>query len=522
MLSQSNLNLPGITQNVSKVLTIYTGGTIGMTLNENGVLAPVPGQFEPRIREDMNFHDPTYLPQEPEWLVLPSLGDEKRVLYKIKEYDPLLDSSNMERSDWKRIAQDINDEYKNYDGFVVLHGTDTLAFTSSALSFMLQNLGKPVMVTGSQIPIYQTRSDGKDNFVASLIVAGTYDIPEVCVVFNHKLLRGNRTVKVNCEALDAFNSPNYPPLATMGVSINLNEIYINRPPLIEPFSVQLSMDANVSLLRITPGMTLNQISGALSASVRGVVLQSFGAGNIPSNRDDLLTELKAAIARGVIIVNCTQCLGGSVADAYDASSEIFEMGVIFLGDITMEAAYTKLSYVLSKHAWSLQDKKDMMKTSLRGELTVKSAKLNTANRLGNVIVMEKILIQNSSVVNSAIEEAISFDQTKVIELLLKHGAQLTRPPLEVAESLCAAAARGSVKRLQSYQTAGVDLSLPDSSGRTALHMAALHNSVDVVKFLLNHVDDINQRDILGLTPLEYALRNQSTEVIMILNQAAKS
>ncbi|XP_068145662.1 L-asparaginase-like [Drosophila tropicalis] len=308
----------------------------------------------------------------------------------------------------------------------------------------------------------------------------------------------------------------------MGVSINLNEIYINRPPLIEPFSVQLSMDANVSLLRITPGMTLNQISGALSASVRGVVLQSFGAGNIPSNRDDLLTELKAAIARGVIIVNCTQCLGGSVADAYDASSEIFEMGVIFLGDITMEAAYTKLSYVLSKHAWSLQDKKDMMKTSLRGELTVKSAKLNTANRLGNVIVMEKILIQNSSVVNSAIEEAISFDQTKVIELLLKHGAQLTRPPLEVAESLCAAAARGSVKRLQSYQTAGVDLSLPDSSGRTALHMAALHNSVDVVKFLLNHVDDINQRDILGLTPLEYALRNQSTEVIMILNQAAKS
>ncbi|EDW75426.2 uncharacterized protein Dwil_GK23823 [Drosophila willistoni] len=519
MSTKSNLNLTGITENVSKVLTIYTGGTIGMTLNENGVLAPVPGQFEPRIREDMNFHDPTYLPTDPEWLVLPSLKDEKRILYKIKEYDPLLDSSNMERGDWKRIAQDIYVSYKNYDGFVVLHGTDTLAFTSSALSFMLQNLGKPVIVTGSQIPIYQTRSDGKDNFIESLIVAGTYDIPEVCVMFNHELLRGNRTVKVNCEAFDAFDSPNYPPLATMGVSINLNEIYINRPPLIEPFSVQLSIDGNVSLLRITPGMSLAQIRGALGSSVRGVVLQSFGAGNIPSNRDDLLTELKAAIARGAIIVNCTQCLGGSVADVYDASSEILSMGVIFLGDITMEAAYTKLSYVLSKGTWSLQDKKDMMKTSLRGELTVKSAKLSTASRLGNLKVIEKILNQNSSLVNSAIEEAISFDQTKVIELLLRHCAQFTGQSVEVAERLCAAAANGSVKRLQSYKTAGVDLSQADSSGRTALHMAALHNSVNVVKFLLNHVDDINQRDALGLTPMEYAKRNQSTEVITILNQA---
>ncbi|CAG0905653.1 unnamed protein product, partial [Darwinula stevensoni] len=234
----------------AKVLVIYTGGTIGMVKNQQGVLAPVPNALEAMIRRYPHLHDEVYaskhygkaaavlelkhkakvgedsphsddekshLPDTP--LALPETREKKRVVYTIFEYEPLLDSSNITMDDYIRIASDIKSTYHLFDGFVILHGTDTLCYTASALSFMLENLGKSVILTGSQIPIFETRSDGRDNFIGALILAGNYVIPEVTIFFNHKLFRGNRTTKMDTGALDAFDSPNLPPLANFGITI---------------------------------------------------------------------------------------------------------------------------------------------------------------------------------------------------------------------------------------------------------------------------------------------------------------
>jgi lysophospholipase len=251
---------------------------------------------------------------------------------------------------------------------VILHGTDTLSYTASALSFMLENLGKTVIITGSQIPIFETRTDGKDNFMGALIIAGNYIIPEVCVFFNSRLFRGNRTIKVSSASLDAFDSPNVTPLAKMGIYTEIDYRSIFRPCNVAKFTVHAQLVENVGVLRIFPNIIASTVKAFLQ-ELRGVVLQTFGAGNIPSNRQDLIDVLKDANERGVILVNCTQCITGSVAEIYETGRHLLDIGVINGYDMTPEAALVKLSYVLSKDEWSLDTKKQMMQANLRGELS---------------------------------------------------------------------------------------------------------------------------------------------------------
>lgn len=303
-------------------------------------------------------------------LVLPYVqGELRRVVYTISEYDPILDSSNMTMEDWVRIAEDIKQSYEFFDGFVILHGTDTLSYTASALSFMLENLGKTVIITGSQIPIFETRTDGKDNLTSALIIAGNYVIPEVCVFFGALLLRGNRTIKISSNSLDAFDTPNVPCLAKVGINVDVDYRLIFRPCSVDKFTVHTKLDENVGLLRIFPSISALTIRAFLQAPMKGVVLQTFGAGNVPSNREDLVKELKDATERGVIIVNCTQCTSGAVSGIYETGRLLFDCGVISGSDMTPEAALTKLSYVLSKDEWSLDTKRKMMQSNLRGELS---------------------------------------------------------------------------------------------------------------------------------------------------------
>ncbi|EDW75557.1 uncharacterized protein Dwil_GK23919 [Drosophila willistoni] len=352
----------------SKILVLYTGGTIGMMLNQNNDLAPAESnRFEERLRSDPNFNDASF-DVGSDFLSLPAVTNEpRRIIYKIKEHDKLIDSSNMGKSDWNLIADRIHYHRSDYHGFVILQGTDTLAYTASALSFMFENLNKPVIITGSQKPIFETRSDGKENFISSLIIAALYSPTEVCVVFGDKLLRGNRTVKVNCDSFASFDSPNFPPLGSIGVQIKVDPTRAIPADPSDCLFTKMNTNQTICLLRIVPEMPEKQILAALEQPVVGVVLQSFGAGNIP-NCNKLLNHLTSAIDRGVVIVNCTQCLKGSVTDDYDASAGLRKIGVIFLGDITMEAAYTKLCYVMSKDI-NLKEKKKMMTTNLRGELT---------------------------------------------------------------------------------------------------------------------------------------------------------
>ncbi|CAG2114109.1 unnamed protein product, partial [Medioppia subpectinata] len=334
-----------------------------MMKNHKGVYAPKAGALVPALRKYPQLHDPEYvikhmkMPENQSPLVLPDTGESSRVVYTIYEYEPLLDSSNFTVDDWITIALDIQRNYHHFNGFVILHGTDTMSYTASALSYMLENLGKTVVITGSQIPLFEPRSDGRENLLNSLIIAGNYCIPEVTILFNNKLMRGNRTCKVSTSHLDAFDSPNMAPLVTIGITINVDWNSVFRWPTVAKFCVHSILSPNVGLLRLFPSISLETVRAFLTHPIEGVVLQTYGAGNAPSNRRDILEEFRKATDRGVIIVNITQCWSGQVVASYETGNALVEAGVISGSDMTPEACLTKLSYVLSKQEWDNKQKR---------------------------------------------------------------------------------------------------------------------------------------------------------------------
>ena len=333
-----------------KVYIAYTGGTIGMKHTGDGFI-PVTGYLEKLMS------------------TIPELQSDILPDYRICEYDPLLDSSNMTPDDWLKIAGDIAARYEEFDGFVVLHGTDTMAYTASALPFMLQGLQKPVVLTGAQIPLCRVRNDARENLITALLIAANFKIPEVCLCFGDKLLRGNRAVKVDADGLDAFDSPNFPPLGTVGIEIKINWDLILPPAKTrKPITVTAFDESPVAGLRLFPGIPVDIVKNFLQPPIRGLVLQTYGTGNAPEDRK-LISALKSANDRGVIIVNCTQCLKGTVnMEDYATGSALSKAGVISGFDMTLEAALAKLSFLLNQKL-SVPKIKKMMQTDLRGELT---------------------------------------------------------------------------------------------------------------------------------------------------------
>lgn len=287
--------------------------------------------------------------------------------YIIKEYEPLLDSSNMTVNDWNRIAADIADAYDEFDGFVVFHGTDTMAYTASALSFMLENLGKPVILTGSQIPLSEVRNDAVDNVITSLWLCAHQPIHEVCIYFSHNLLRGNRAQKVSAEQFNAFDSPNFPHLAEFGIDISLHH-HLLLPLSDQPFHLQTIRPHFIANFRLFPGFATDVLGYVLQKSLQGLVLETYGAGNAQNNDPRFLALLEDACQRGVIIVNCTQCQQGRVEmDQYATGYTLKKAGIISGHDMTPEAAHCKLLYLLSKYA-DVSRIKALMETNLCGEL----------------------------------------------------------------------------------------------------------------------------------------------------------
>ncbi len=297
----------------------------------------------------------------------------RRVRYSVLEFDELLDSSSIDSKGWTLIARTISRNYQLFDGFVVLHGTDSLAYTSAALSFMLQHLGKPVVLTGSQVPMLELQTDATDNLLSSLIVAGHFMIPEVCLLFNHRLFRGNRTTKVSATAFDAFESRNLPPLAVVqSLRTTLNWPLVLRPTQPHAFSIHAAIDtAAVASLRIFPGIRPEMVDAVLHVpGLRGLVLETFGAGNAPGGPDSALVAAFAnAIRRGVVVVSVTQCLHGSVSPVYASGTALSNVGVVFGADMTTEAALTKLAYLLALPGATPARVARDMAVALRGELT---------------------------------------------------------------------------------------------------------------------------------------------------------
>lgn len=291
----------------------------------------------------------------------------KRVRYAVLEYDPLLDSSEMDIPDWIRLASDISLNYQHFDAFIVLHGTDTMAYTASALSMLLENLGKSVIVTGAQVPLSELRNDAIENVLGALMLAGSYIIPEVGLYFASTLYRGNRTSKVSNNALAAFDSPNMAPLARVGINIEVAWNLVERSRTVKSFRAHDRMSPNVAVLRLFPGLPTSTVKSFLSPPLEGVILESYGAGNAPS-RQDLLDVFKEASDRGLVIVNITQCVQGEVSAIYAVGKKLEAVGVVAGGDMTPECALAKLSYLLAK-GLEPSEIRELMGRPLRGELT---------------------------------------------------------------------------------------------------------------------------------------------------------
>jgi L-asparaginase len=356
---QTAITFRAIFQMQRQVLIINTGGTIGMRNSAAGY--QVDHGFLARQLAEM-----------------PEMKHAEMPGFEVDEFDPVIDSAYMTPVHWALIAEKIHSAYEDFDAFLVLHGTDTMAYTASSLAFMLGGLSKTVIITGSQIPLCETRNDARDNLVTTLMIAGNYVIPEVCIYFGNKLLRGCRTTKVSVDVFDAFDSPNYLPLGEAGTSIQIFRDRI-RQQTGEPFGVHYFNEVRLGTFRLFPGMSAEVLENLLAHPLQGLILETYGVGTGPSHDQAFLDVITQATDRGVIIVSCSQCDHGKVSQRdYAAGTAMADAGVVSGSDMTVEAALAKLHFLLSQKL-TLDERRDKITTDLVGELSRPHITINPWN-----------------------------------------------------------------------------------------------------------------------------------------------
>ncbi|MBD8387041.1 asparaginase [Dysgonomonas sp. BGC7] len=337
------------------ILLIYTGGTIGMVEN------PETGSLEPFDFSHLNSH-------------LPEL---QRFRFHVDHivFNPVIDSSDITPEHWKKMVHTIESNYNKYDGFVILHGTDTMSFTASALSFMIENLHKPIVLTGSQLPIGKLRTDAKENLITALEIAADKDelgnpiVPEVCIFFQNDLLRGNRTTKVNAENFNAFKSYNYPNLGKSGIQIRYDRKIIHQPDFDKKTAFHYRLDTRIATLKLFPGIERQTVETILALkNIKAIILETYGSGNAPLS-PWFVEAIRETVKRGVIVLNITQCNIGMVdMQRYETGRELLKAGVISGFDATFETAITKLMFLIG-HKYEKEDIKIRMRVPMVGEIT---------------------------------------------------------------------------------------------------------------------------------------------------------
>lgn len=334
-----------------RVLIVYAGGTIGMQPSDRGYI-PMKG-FHKHLDSFFRARGLKHLPS-----------------FDIIECQELIDSSNLLPKDWTALCQLLMQHWDEYDGFVLLHGTDTMAYTASMLSFMLQGLNKPIILTGSQIPMMEARSDASENLIASILAAGNLNIPEVCILFANRILRGNRSTKIKSAGFDAFDSPNYPWLGNIGINIDIQDPLLLSKRVPCYLAPSFDQDA-VAVLQTYPGISTNILTAVLDQpGIKGLILQTYGAGNPPDANKDFIKALEQASKRNIITLNITQCTYGAVSQGtYATGATLNSIGVVAGADLTLEAAFTKLHFLLSQNL-SVDKIRQKLRTPLAGEMTV--------------------------------------------------------------------------------------------------------------------------------------------------------
>ena len=514
---------PGQLPKLLRKLPMFHDNTYDMSDAAGLTLLNSPRKSDISNSGDGNRIQSTDTPTKTKLLITPLSEYGRRTCYAIKEYIPLLDSCNMKCDDWARVAADIVANYDDFDAFIVLHGTDTMAYTASALSFMLENLSKTVILTGSQIPIARPRNDGVPNLLGALDIAGHFDIPEVSLFFGTKLFRGCRSSKMDCTSLNsAFDAPNCTvPLADVGISIRVNWRQVQYPPL-KPLRLRPRFCQQVTVLRIYPG-NFNTLENALAPPLEGLVLQTFGAGNAPDQDNHFLQVLKSACDRGLVVVNVSQCQRGRVeSNAYATGTALTEAGVISGCDMTCEAALVKLGWLLARYPGNPTKVRKMMQQNLRGELseTVKLEDVLPDSSVKNYLHRERSLSPppgkmhihklNAGKMMDALVDI--FVDTQRDEPTSKssagrlfegaHGISTSVSELELMNTfqheilpkfMCSAAARGStleLARIIATPTGGREnstidfLNIGNEDRRTPLHLAAAEGHLDTINFLL--------------------------------------